>query len=426
MTLRGTSGHGPLELEIPIEALPTPSETIHQLAAKKAVQDLEEGRGWIFDAKDQAGVLLKDRFSDRFDELVKQEAVRLGVQFQIAGKWTSFVAVSKDDASSEKDSELTAEEISIEGSDEPSSSHYPYPASARAPAPGSGRKYRRARGGVVQTRGGMQMMQQAPPQQLMQLQLQQMLQDQQSRSAGRSGIFFGGAPAKPVGGSRSDTRAALSGGGLFGGASPRGLSGSRIIPTAAFPLTASTGGFGSVPSGRAPRTQLASMAARKSAPTFARRMDPTAFGSAQAADSGEDEEEDDEEDEDMGGGALYESEAMEEKMDWRGKTDQGKVYELISLQEFDGYWPAKLEEKLADIMGIHQGKGLPHPPSSAVQKEVWITLVVIAYLREELASEADTWELIVEKAVEWVQSTVGAGKKYEELEKAAKKVVGGK
>ena len=44
VVLRATAAHGPLALEIPIEALSTPAETIHQLAAKKAVQDLEEGR----------------------------------------------------------------------------------------------------------------------------------------------------------------------------------------------------------------------------------------------------------------------------------------------------------------------------------------------------------------------------------------------
>ena len=94
---RATSVHGPLALEIPVEILSTPSQTIHQLAAKKAVQDLEEGRGWIFDAKDQAGTLIKDRYPSCFDDLVKREAVRLGEMFQVAGKWCSFVAVSAND-----------------------------------------------------------------------------------------------------------------------------------------------------------------------------------------------------------------------------------------------------------------------------------------------------------------------------------------
>ena len=95
--LRGTSAHGPLELEIPVEALPLPGETIHQLAAKKAVQDLEEGRGWLYDAKDQNGTLVKNRYPSCFQELVEKEAVRLGEKFQIAGKWCSFVAVAAND-----------------------------------------------------------------------------------------------------------------------------------------------------------------------------------------------------------------------------------------------------------------------------------------------------------------------------------------
>ncbi|KAH6662335.1 von Willebrand domain-containing protein [Halenospora varia] len=94
---RASSDHGPLALEIPIEVLPSHGETIHQLAAKKAVQGLEEGGGWIFDAEDQNGKLVKDRYPSNFEDLVKKEAVRLGEKFQVAGKWCSFVAVSAND-----------------------------------------------------------------------------------------------------------------------------------------------------------------------------------------------------------------------------------------------------------------------------------------------------------------------------------------
>lgn len=95
--LRGRSSHGPLALEIPIEVIAEPGQTIHQLAAKKTIQDLEEGRGWIYYAEDQVGVLVKNRYPAVFNELVKQEAVRLGEKFQVAGKWCSFVAVSAND-----------------------------------------------------------------------------------------------------------------------------------------------------------------------------------------------------------------------------------------------------------------------------------------------------------------------------------------
>ncbi len=93
VVLRGTSNQGPVEFEIPIEVMPQNGETIHQLAAKKAVGELEEGRGWIYHATDEDGLFIKDRFSKQFDEMVEREAVRLGVQYQVGGKWCSFIAV---------------------------------------------------------------------------------------------------------------------------------------------------------------------------------------------------------------------------------------------------------------------------------------------------------------------------------------------
>ncbi|EAQ89418.1 hypothetical protein CHGG_06037 [Chaetomium globosum CBS 148.51] len=91
--LRGTFAHGPVELDIPVTVLAEKSETIHQLAARKAVKELEEGRGWIYHAKDAAGSLLKDQHPGRFSDMVEREAVRLGVTYQVGGKWCSFVAV---------------------------------------------------------------------------------------------------------------------------------------------------------------------------------------------------------------------------------------------------------------------------------------------------------------------------------------------
>jgi hypothetical protein len=93
--LRGTSVHGPLELDIPIQILDTPGETVHQLAARKAITELEQGRGWLRAARDESGKPIKDVFESCFEDLVEREAVRLGVQFQVGGKWCSFVAVEK-------------------------------------------------------------------------------------------------------------------------------------------------------------------------------------------------------------------------------------------------------------------------------------------------------------------------------------------
>ncbi|CAI6091289.1 unnamed protein product [Clonostachys chloroleuca] len=93
--LKGAFQDTILELEIPVKQLPEKSTTIHQLAARNETKDLEEGRGWLSSAVDNDGRYLRDKFESRFSEMVEREAVRLGVQFQIAGKHCSFVAVEE-------------------------------------------------------------------------------------------------------------------------------------------------------------------------------------------------------------------------------------------------------------------------------------------------------------------------------------------
>ncbi|KAK3117059.1 hypothetical protein LTR53_001938 [Teratosphaeriaceae sp. CCFEE 6253] len=100
--LHASSDEGSIELTVPVSRVETTNDipTVHQLAARKAVQDLEEGRGWLQSASTTAdaqhkATLLKTKYASRFDELVEREAVRLGEHFQVAGKWTSFVAVEE-------------------------------------------------------------------------------------------------------------------------------------------------------------------------------------------------------------------------------------------------------------------------------------------------------------------------------------------
>lgn len=91
--LRGASTYGPLEIEINATQLSKRGTTIHQLAARAAIQELEEGRGCIFHAKSEQGRLLKEDFSALLPALIRREAVRLGVEYQVTNKWCSFVAV---------------------------------------------------------------------------------------------------------------------------------------------------------------------------------------------------------------------------------------------------------------------------------------------------------------------------------------------
>lgn len=114
--LRGTSPSGPLELEIPVTVLPEKGETTHQLAARKAIKELEEGRGWLHHAREAAsgpgqGQLLKDRFEGRFSDMVEREAVRLGVTYQVGGKWCSFVAVEENEEKGEQTEDVREVEV---------------------------------------------------------------------------------------------------------------------------------------------------------------------------------------------------------------------------------------------------------------------------------------------------------------------------
>jgi len=101
VVLRGASEHGDLELEIPVQDIGN-DDTIHKLAAKKAMQDLEEGRGWLSEAHAAGGKTLKSKNEGTWDLIVEREAVRLGTTFQVGGKFCSFVAI--DESDQDKDS----------------------------------------------------------------------------------------------------------------------------------------------------------------------------------------------------------------------------------------------------------------------------------------------------------------------------------
>lgn len=93
--LRANSNHGPLELDIPAQDIGH-GETIHQLAAKRAMGELEERHGWIHTGKNFNGDLVTRKWESRVEKLVQDECERLGVRFQISGKHCCFVAVQAD------------------------------------------------------------------------------------------------------------------------------------------------------------------------------------------------------------------------------------------------------------------------------------------------------------------------------------------
>jgi hypothetical protein len=99
--LRGTTPTGDeLELEINVQHVKDNGETIHQLAGRKILQELEEGTGYLHSGK--YGVDKKVN-SGTFEEWVKREGVRVGIKYGLASKWTSFLAVTKKEDMEDKE-----------------------------------------------------------------------------------------------------------------------------------------------------------------------------------------------------------------------------------------------------------------------------------------------------------------------------------
>lgn len=95
LTFHATCSHGPLKLQIPIQDIGN-GETIHHLASRKAVIELEEGHGWLSDAKDTAGNPIQLLHPNTKKQLETSECQRLGLKYQVSGKYCSFIALEED------------------------------------------------------------------------------------------------------------------------------------------------------------------------------------------------------------------------------------------------------------------------------------------------------------------------------------------
>jgi hypothetical protein len=82
-------------LRIPITDIGK-GETIHQLASRKAVVELEERHGWLENMKDASGNPFNQLHSQTQKEIVARECQNLGIKYQITGKYCSFVALEND------------------------------------------------------------------------------------------------------------------------------------------------------------------------------------------------------------------------------------------------------------------------------------------------------------------------------------------
>ncbi|KAJ5315085.1 hypothetical protein N7476_005392 [Penicillium atrosanguineum] len=98
LTFSATSRQGPLQLRIPISDFGK-GETVHQLASRKAVIELEELHGWLEQSKDSKGNPFTQFHSDTQRRLAIRECQALGIKYQVTGKHCSFVALEASSTS---------------------------------------------------------------------------------------------------------------------------------------------------------------------------------------------------------------------------------------------------------------------------------------------------------------------------------------
>jgi hypothetical protein len=372
VVLRATSEHGPLELEIPVQDVGI-GQTIHQLATRKAVVELEEGRGWITEASDGDGKVIKKKYEGRWDEMVEREAVRLGVQFQVANKWCSFVAV-EENADTE---DLPDYEMIDKGGVEGYTTQLP-----RSQAQGRTSADKKSYVSFARSSSPSR----AQPQGF----------------HGLSAMAAGGyAPSAP-------TPSARLGRG-FAARSMKVLDTSKIRRQ-----LASTAAPPSAP--RGPSSFGISQASRK------RSAVPVPMSQPQKSDMSADAVEADESSEDAAMDDVYSTPTMsrsasEPETAAPPMTNEEKMLELVSLQSFDGSW--QMTNKFLLILGLNEAM-----LTALLQLEdtVVATLVAVGFLECKVPEEEGVWEMIVEKAKGWLDGKIGENSAAEGLAKVKKYV----
>ena len=447
VVLRGTAPQGPLELEIPVTVLSKEGQTIHQLAARKAVQDLEEGRGWLHHAKDGSGPeskLLSDRFPGRFSDMVEREAVRLGVTYQVGGKWCSFVAVedrAKNEAERSKDAKGQLADGEQSGRVETSP----------PPAYHSGPNYGNNGFGVAAATED-ELMEQlsfaqtsactatATPDSLI-------VESLSECRTVNTGTLPGAPPPPPTAAPASRFSSLRSSHMSF--SMPSSIPATKLNPAPAYVLSAKSvapaaasspspppGGI--APAASQPRRARPNLLNRVGGVLFSRQAAPAPSSFTMSSDSADMEafsaphqpirrmkaavqeaaEQPLVKEKKMrkslfeSRGPSYEAECTEGSAGRREQLPSDPLEAIVTLQSFEGSWGYR--EELLKVLGLDTGKlrALENQFGAifATGTELLATAAVLAYLEVKVAGKKDEWEMLADKARGWVVEELGKRK----------------
>ncbi|CAG8690386.1 43934_t:CDS:2 [Gigaspora margarita] len=98
--LSANSHDGPMKLSIPLDPVILQGSKIHTLAARKLIQDLDDGTSFIHKHPRNSGKMIPV-------SLIREQIVKLGITYTLASKYTSFLAID------ERDNKVVAETQSL-------------------------------------------------------------------------------------------------------------------------------------------------------------------------------------------------------------------------------------------------------------------------------------------------------------------------
>ncbi|KAJ6020423.1 hypothetical protein N7540_005927 [Penicillium herquei] len=414
LTFSATSKQGPLCLRIPITDLGQ-GETIHQLASRKAVIELEELHGWLGESKDENGNSFDQLHYDTKERIAARECQSLGIKYQVTGKYCSFVALENGtEVTPQTKEEHVVDKFKLRHatgrgrfSHQMASEHIDalmQPSSHQQPV---------RRGRASPSGGLFSSSTYIPP--------------AMRRATATTSLFRSEnsppPPPPPLAAGFSRTR---SSGALFGGSQPPPPPAARGAPPAPLPGAASSGSlFGSISNSNPPFTpslQSAKVVRKQkskfSGGSFEHAQYAAAppppppgglFGSAYASTPTATRYMDTQMSAPMPMACFASSTRV------APEVPKSKVHALVELQTFEGNWTwgqelfnilgYDMEAMRIRISNMFQNNGKTYLLSDR-EKNVIASLLAMGWLTRDHYDSKEVWELVFEKADKWVKDEV--------------------
>ena len=97
---------------------------------------------------------------------------------------------------------------------------------------------------------------------------------------------------------------------------------------------------------------------------------------------------------------FYDELEQKQNEDKEPKSKIQNLLMLTSLQTAIGYF--KEDELVENLIGQKFDIFRTECMDKGIETRVWLTAIIIAFIEEEFSDERDSWEMIVEKAREWL------------------------